>query len=303
MPISSIVTDEPVRGIDDEHSRKELKVNSICRQIFEKYGYKPKRFMNNDTALFPLGSGLHDDTDYGIDDIIYCKDIPKEDTLKLKQRRPLLMNSKYYLRYNIDYKANTFKQGLGSVYVKLMPFRGYTHYEELNRHNGKCNINTKHRLDQKQVKRGTINNKFPNGRIQYYYGNNQLLGGENSTDYFFYTKFQELNDKKERLELTEAYLVPANPLRYQVISILNEILNKGGFKEMPFIKGDFYLNHNIVRALKFCEETRELVKPDILKPPMDLFRPEPKKKEVHLRIPEEYLTSHVKFNAEGDIVN
>jgi hypothetical protein len=303
MPIRSIVTDEQVRGIVDEHSRKELKVNSICRQIFEKYGYQPLRFMNHDTALFPLGSSLHDDTDYGIDDIIYCKDIPKEDTLKLKQRRPLVMNSKYHLRYNIDYKSNTFKSGLGSVYVKLMPFYGYSHYKRNNGHSGKNTINTYHRLDQKGAKRERKLNKSSKGRIEKYYGNNQLLGSKNSTDYFFYQRSDELEDEEETLELIEAYLVPANPLRFQVISILNEILKKGGFKEMPFKKGDFFLNHNIVRALKICEDTPELVKPGILKPPMDLFRPHPRKKEVHLRIPEEYLTPHIKFDAEGEIIN
>lgn len=301
MPIRSIVTDEQVRGIDDEYSRQELKANSIFRQIFEKYGYQPLRSMYNDTTLFPLDSGLNDGTDYGIDDIIYIKDIPDEDRLNLKHRRPLI--NSYFPHYCIDYKSNNFNGGLGSVYVKLMPFHGYTHYKRNNRHSGKNTINTYHRLDQKSAKRERKFNKSSKGRIEKYYGNNQLLGSKNSTDYFFYQRSHELKDEDETLELIEAYLVPANPLRYQVICILNEILKKGGFKEMPFKKGDFFLNHNIVRALKICEETPKLVKPDILKPPMDLFRPNPKKNEVHLRIPEKYLTSHIKFNSEGEIIN
>lgn len=302
MPIRSIDIDEDVRGIDDEYSRKELKVNSISRQIFVKYGYQPFRYLNHDTSLFPLGHPLCNDTDYGMDDIIYSKDIPKEDVLNLKQRRPLVMNS-HYTKYAIDYKSNDFIGGLGSVYIKLMPFYGYTHYKRYHRHTGKDTINEYHKLDQKDLERHRKNYQFPNGRIEKYYGNKQLLGSENSTDYFLYVKSNELNDEKETLELIEAYLVPAQPLRYQIICILNEILKRGGFEEMPFKKGDFYLNHNIVRALNICEETPELVDPDILKPSMDLFRPEPEKKEVHLRIPEEYLTPHIKFNAEGDVVN
>jgi hypothetical protein len=300
MPIRSIVTDENVRGMDDEYSRQELKANSICRQIFEKYGYQPLRCMNNDTTLFPLDSGLNDGTDYGIDDIIYIKDIPDEDRLNLKHRRPLI--NSYFPHYCIDYKSNNFNGGLGSVYVKLMPFHGYSHYETYDRL-GRDTINAKHRMDQKEVQKKRGYTKFPNGRIEYYYGNKQLLGSMNSTDYFFYNRVKKSKDLNEPLELIEAYLVPANPLRYQVICILNEILKIGGFKEMPFKKGDFYLNHSIVRALKICEETPELVKPDILEPPMDLFRPQPRKNEVHLRIPEEYLTSHIKFNSEGEIIN
>ncbi|CEL24433.1 hypothetical protein [Methanobacterium formicicum] len=307
MPIRSKVTDEEVRGIKDKHSKKELRVNNICRQIFQKYNYTPFKYMNFETSLFPKGSSLDDGTDYGIDDIILYKHIPEEDSLKMKQVNPLLDGHPMFnynnIYYCIDYKSNEFNGGLDSVYVKLMPFEGFKHYETFYRNTDEYRVNAYYRLDRKTAERERKYKKSSKSRIEKYYGNNQLLGSNNATDYFFYLKFHELNDDNETLELVKAYLVPANPLRYQVITILNQILKKGGYDELPFQRGDFYLNHNIVRALRICEETPELIKPEILKPPMDLFRPKPYEKEIHLRIPETYLTPHIKFNSEGDIIN
>lgn len=292
----------------DKYRVIEEKSKTLLKQIFWKYGYDPIKFHN------PM-----DGTYYGIDDVILKDDIPDDDPFNLSK----LVKGRFSdLNYAIDYKSNTFDsndnydRGLNSVYIKLMPYRGIKEYLPYSKFNGeRIKTVTKNQLkDDKQRKMEA--KRDPKFRkkvtlMEKYYGNHYLLGDDNKTDYFFYVKDNRITDNINsdmELELVSAYLVPAEQLRNQVINILNAILKKGGYNYPIKLREDgLYLNHKIRNALKICEESSGLIKPEILKPPMDLFirhknRYNPEKDEIILRIHEKYLTPHIKFNSEGDII-
>lgn len=305
--IRSIESNEHIQGIKDKYGKQEHKANTLLKQIFWKYDYNPVKLLNfNDEILGGLFKRYNDGTDYGIDDVIYKHEIPEDDPFNLLQLRKGRSTDMYY---TIDYKSNNFSGGLNSVYIKLMPYNTMKKYlNEYTTPNGKlikpmeyyCR---KDRMQcEKESRMGISSNK--KSKMEKYYGNNQLLGDDNKTDYFFYMKYDKSKDNNSNVvfKLISAYLIPAEQLRNQVIDILNSILKKGDYNHpIKLRENGSYLNHKIMNAFRIREETPELIS-DIIKPPMDLFRPPPFKKEIHLRIPEKYLIPHIKFNSEGDII-
>lgn len=307
-PIRSKNSNEHIQGIKDHFGITEDKANTIAKQVFENYGYNPIKLDNFNNKLFS-GSlePLNDRTDHGIDAKIFKDKIPDDDPFNLSQ---LKKGRSCDMFYTIDYKSNNFKGGSDSIYIKLMPYRGIKNYlPSYTESNGKI-IEPLYRNMKRDYRKCKRESKSKNRRskkksmMEHYYGNNQLLGDNNRTDYFFYMKYNKFmgNNGDEILELVSAYLVPAEQLRYQVIGILNKILKKGYDHPIKLREDGLYLNHKIRHALRICDESPELIKPEVLKPPMDLFKPK-YKEEIHLRIPEKYLTPHIKLDAEGDIIN
>lgn len=305
--IRSITSNEQVYGRKDKYDEKEEKVKSILRQIFLKYEYNPIKFYNR-----------MDRTDYGVDDVILKDEMPDGDLLNLSH----LVNGRCSdLNYAIDYKSNDFDsndydRGLKSVYIKLMSYRSINPYLPYTTFRGeRIKTVTKHQIrdDEQREKEICRDPKFHKKvtLMEKYYGNHFLLGDDNKTDYFFYAKCDDIseNESSDReFELVSAYLVPAEQLRKQVVNILNIILKVGGFNYPIKLREDsLYLNHKIRHALRIYKESNRLVQPSILTPPMDLFRckkgGKPDNDDIILRIPENYLTPHIKFNSKGVIIN
>jgi hypothetical protein len=97
--------------------------------------------------------------------------------------------------------------------------------------------------------------------MEKYYGNKQLLSNNNLTDFFFFVRYTP------DYFLEEAYLVPAEKLRLQVVDILNNILKRGGYVELKEIdqpiklrEDNLFLNHKITKALKIWETTEPKIK-------------------------------------------
>lgn len=274
---------ENVRGINDHWAEQELVANDLCRQIFEKYNYKPFKLNNFETSLFPRGSNLDDGTDYGKDDIIFYNDISEEDLLNLKQITPLVRYNDYYA---IDYKSNNLYDE-NSVYVKLMKYNNSKQYVK-----GVIFENIEKDIKVSKKKRKCV----LRSRTERYYNNNQILGDKNSTDYLFYVKYTNSNNEINPNSLICAYLVPAEPLRHQVINILNEILNLKDSKHLLELRKDgTFLNHKIMNAYQIYLENKDIF------PKLELFvTPH---KDLLLRIPEDILTPHIKFDNTGEIIN
>ncbi len=83
------------------------------------------------------------------------------------------------------------------------------------------------------------NKKVPKSYMEKFYGNNQLLGDNNRTDYFLYLQYDDELESKYILD--KAYLVPAEQLRHQVIGILNEILKKRGIYSSNKLEKRWYI--------------------------------------------------------------
>jgi len=323
-----------LQGIADKYGEKEKKANSIGKQIFNLYDYKPiqianyvdelylkedlddlnKNYTNNELNEFlkekynhnSLYWFLMDDssywyeperTDHGIDHVIYKDEIPQKDPLNLKHIR----NGRFDdTCYTIDYKSNNFSYDVNSVYVKLMPYHGSKSYI-VDERSGKIidPIERHYQQDQKSWKRARKKGKNKiNSLMEKYHDNKQLLGSQNRTDYFLYIKFDKIeNNIEPEYGLIHAYLVPAESLRVQVVNVLNGILEKGGYSNLiKFNDSNKDLNSKMVRAFLMVKD-----KPMPPKSEIELFVPN-YKKDLILRIPEKLLTSHIKFDRSGNII-
>lgn len=295
MSIRSEILDENIKGMSERDGKKGMYAISMGRQIFSNHNYKIHRFSKLNVREFPEN---YKDDNLTFTDIIRYNDIT-EDKFNLKDNKPLIYNGGCFNFNNsfftIEYRSNNFGTE-DSIYVKLMTFRGWRSYEPSQR-TGESARDKHLRLDKKRPLRNPL---FAN-RIEKYFSNKHLLGSSNYSDYFCYLNYSY---DENQAELEKCYLVHGNSLRYQVVTILNQILEKGGVKELiPFDRGYENLNVSITRAFKIYLEIA-----DILKPPMDLFRLKKdrfKKRDngIILRIPVKHLTDYITFNSEGQIIN
>jgi len=150
---------------------------------------------------------------------------------------------------------------------------------------------------KKAIKKGRVNNKTSTSEMLY--SNRFLLDKNNQTDYFMYLKYPEKRSEPV-YNLNQAYLVPAEPLRHRIIDILNIILKKGNSDQQVQIR-EYYLNHRIMEAYS-------IVKDEPMPPitEINLFRARKNKYDtgdIVLRIPEQKLTSYIKFDNEGHIIS
>lgn len=287
---SNIELNEHTQGIQDIHGKKEIEANKLAKRIFWKYGYDPIKIHNYDDHLFENKSSLYEGTDHGIDDVIYIQEIPKHDPLKLKS----LSRGRFdHTCYTIDYKSNNFSGDDNSIYVKLMKYIRPQHYLKEINIKGKT-VNLENHYIKKDRERCKIareeGRKTIRSSIDEYYNNNFLLADNNKTDYFLYLKY----DERDYFYLTQAYLIQANKLRYQIIGLLNDILDIGDSNKRIKLN-DSYLNNRISDALSIADKTNNLSNNNDL----ELFK---SKKDVILRIPEDILTSYIKFDNEGEII-
>lgn len=290
---SDIELNEHTQGIQDTFGKQEIKANVLGKRIFWKYGYNPIKIHNFNDELFSLRDP--EGTDHGIDDVIYKDELPKDDPLNLKQINKSRFDDTCY---TIDYKSNNFTGDLNSVYVKLMPYRGSKSYFSHEKDGKTISPLQKHYdIDQKKWKKARKKGKNSiNSIMERLYNNKQLLGSKNFTDYFLYLKYSgRYNDPL--FYLTQAYLVPGEALRNQVINVLNGILENEGYPNLIQLrKRSLYLNHKILKAYLMVKD-----KPMPPKSEIELFKP-PSKKEIVLRIPEDKLIPHIKFDECGEII-
>lgn len=255
----------------------------ICRQIFEKHGYCIHDF---DPDVFKRSRSFDNGPEYGIDKVILNKEIPVDDTLRIKELETL---NPYHDYYAIDCKCvnNWYRN---SIYVKLMPDQPFRYYTE-----GKV----ENRVDQyrDKVKININKSKKKEVRISLFdlpYGNRQILGYKNSTDIFFFAHFDK--SMQSNHALINSYLVPAEQLRHQVVDILNKILESEGKKLIELKKDVLYLNHGIKEAYSIFKDNCPLPENQI-----ELFKFSGG--DITLRIPEEQIINYTKFNQFGEIIH
>jgi hypothetical protein len=281
--ITSRLFDEKVIGIDDEFSRQERDANDIGRQIFEKYNYKPVKLLNLDNRTFSPSSNFNS-PEYGIDALLYCEDIPDEDLLNLNQVKPLNYDNRFFApHYNVDYKSNNFSGDSNSVYVKLMRYGSTRKYTE-DKISGYLKSDKQAYLNALEK-----NEELPESFMAKFFENRYLLGDNNFTDYLIYMKYT-----KPDYALKKAYLIPAEILRNQVISILNEMLEIEPENSPIILRKDiFNLNLQIRKAYLTYKHNRHLFN--------DIEMFVTRSKSLILRLPEHLLTDYIKFDVFGNI--
>lgn len=277
---------EEIRGIDDVYGKRGLVARDLGRQIFEKYNYYPT-IDDFDFVVFEDGlRSVSEERDDGINDIIFYNDVPTEDILNIKQFNCL----NTYKDYVIDYRSNNNRY-LDSIYVKLMSVKFFETYE-----NDKVFRRIKNVRSYRKKAKEKGQDLFRKNSIEEQYGNKFILGGRNVTDYYFFVQYTERNIMKSTLKT--AHLVPAEPLKHQVVGILNNILkNEGDEYLITPGKDGLFLNHKIVKALQiFQEENGETSDNEI-----ELFKFS--RGEISLRIPDKLLKHYIRFNEFGEIIS
>jgi hypothetical protein len=288
---------EKILGIDDGRSKQGLIASDLCRQIFEKFGYTPVKHLveRKSPGFFDV---FNYGNDYGVNDIISYEDLPEEDTLNLKHVQTGRFNGR---SYTIDYRSNNMHD-INSVYIKLMDYNNPKQYLPSYDYKGRTidpicdNIRKDKDRWEKAKKKGKGSIKSSMG---HYYKNTQLLSVNNKSDFFFFVKYNRPDDVINT-SLKVAYLVPAEDLRMQVARILNDALNECGYNDLITLEKDFYLNHKIMKAFQICQENQKANNTKKILSQMELFKLP--RGDITLRIPENLLIPHIKFNSSGEIV-
>lgn len=173
--------------------RKEESFRRISEAILRNYGYKP-------ISLSPeslVSDNLLKSIEYGVDNIIYTNEIPANDYLNIKQVNPF---NRDYISF--DSRSNNFRNldvvNDNYVFIKLMEFFPNEYYSRdvlLEKLDAKEDIRIK----------GILSDKNP--------------------DYIFLIRntFNKPREDISKNSLINAYLLPVEPLKLQVIEYLNFI--------------------------------------------------------------------------------
>lgn len=188
------------------------------RLIIKGYGYNPE-------PLCPESLNGCEGIEYGIDDILNTKEIPEDDPLNFKQVKPI--NKDYF---SIDYRSNNF--GISNVendsyiFVKLMEFLPEEWYN-------------KEVLLEKQKEGVKIKIKG--------------ILSEKNPDYLFFIRntYDKHRNHIPEYSLVNAYLLPVEPLKLQVINYLNIIRNENDEKPLE-------LENDIIKAILDIYQTWQL---------------------------------------------
>ena len=149
----------------------------------------------------------------GIDDIIFIDEISEKDSLSPKE----LDEGYIDVLYTLD-KSNNFSTDTNSIYIRLMKF-----------------------LNPEYLKEEDIPSETSHSYL------------DNPSPLDLYTYF-EYTPKRcgSTYNLHHAYIVPAEPLRHQIIGILNDILRNGNSNNTVELCGS-NLNNEIIEAYSMVE--------------------------------------------------
>ncbi|WP_424355527.1 hypothetical protein [Methanobacterium sp. MBAC-LM] len=202
-------------------SRKEESFRRISGAILRNYGYKP-------ISLSPeslVSDNLLKSIEYGVDNIIYTNEIPANDYLNIKQVNPF---NRDYISF--DSRSNNFRNldvvNDNYVFIKLMEFFPNEYYSRdvlLEKIDAKEDIRIK----------GILSHQNP--------------------DYLFLIRntFNKSREDISRNSLINAYLLPVEPLKLQVIEYLNFIRDLNDKKPLN-------LGESVVESILDIYQTWEL---------------------------------------------
>lgn len=241
----------------------------IARKILRKYGYKPKPLYSE-----KLISNSYTFHDYGIDDLLFSKEIPRRDSLKFKKLKPFNKDGVYY---SIDYRSNNYnnasKDNDNFIFVKLM--------EVLNKSSRNEASLLKQQENEKLKVKGILS--------------------ESNPDYLFYIK-QTRNQPRGNLPkntLINAYLLPVKPLRKTIINNLNQIREKNDLKSL-------YLNMAAVDCILGTYQTWEIYKNNKKDYDFEFLNMNDAyphlNPDLMMKIRSDYLSNYIKFDSNGEIM-
>ncbi len=246
-------------------SRKDDALLKVGRYLLEKYGYAPIHLCPEDLIDDHIGNSIG----YGVDDILITDDIQEYDFLDFKQVKPA--NKDYF---TIDYRSNNFrsynKENDDYVFVKLMEFLPRKHY------------NRDFLLEQRgkgiEVKiKGILSDKNP--------------------DYLFTIRNTNGNPRGSIPDnsLINAYLLPVEPLKSQVIHYLN-IFRRSKDKD------PLTVNKDIIDLILETYHTWQLYREDRNYPEFELIRAKDSHNDdLFMKLSKHKLLNYIKFNSNGSI--
>lgn len=252
--------------------QKELLNSKLSRQLLKKHNYDPKPLYSENGSLIDI----HDFFDYGIDDILYTKDIPQDDVLNLKRMQPINKDGVYY---SVDYRSNNFgimnRDNDNFIFVKLTQVIRFL-YKPL----------TKEVLLEKQRAGVDI-------RIR------GILSNENP-DYHFYIRHNGnmIREGMSENSLINAYLVPVKSLREHVIYNLNQIRTESNKSVLDF--------KSTINSIVGMDETWNLYKEEDPEDyDFEIIRMKDfsnnGKFDLMMKINPETLKTYIKFDERGNI--
>ena len=253
--------------------QKELLNSNLSRELLKKYNYDPKPLYTENGSLIDI----HDFVDYGIDDILYTKDIPRNDTLNLKRMQPINKDGVYY---SVDYRSNNFgilnRDNDNFIFVKLTQeirvlARPLTKDVLLERQRAGADIRI----------RGILSNENP--------------------DYHFYVRHtgNMVREGVPENSLINAYLIPVKPLREHVTHNLNQILSEN-------IVTSLNVYENTINSILDIHETWNLYKEEDPRDyDFEIIRMKDfsnnGKFDLMMKINPETLKTYIKFDERGNI--
>jgi hypothetical protein len=239
--------------------------SKIGKDILNMYDYNP-------VPLDPsvqINNGLNNGIECGVDDIMLIKEIPTDDSLNLKQVNP---NNKDLI--SVDYRSNNFRtytiENDNYIFVKVMEL-SFKHY-------GKDTLWKEH-------------DKGKDIRIK------GILSHENP-DYLFFIRhtFNEARGNLPNDSLINAYLLPVEPLKEQVIHNLNQINIAHNKQPLDFNKHSVDLISDIYQTWKLYRKDKGNYEFELIRI-RDSNQP-----DLMMKIRKDYLFNYIKFDAKGEIM-
>ena len=233
-----------------------------------------KKYKYNTHTVYPetlIIENVNDAIEIGIDDIILSSEIPCDDPLNYKQVKP--SNNDYF---SIDYRSNNFGnynvENDDYIFVKLMEFlpkKWYNKEALLEKVNKGKDIRIK----------GILSNKNPD----------YLLLIRNTSD--------KPREHIPKYSLINAYLLPVEPLRLQVINYLNVIRECNDEQSLELDKSIIDSVINIYRTWQLYKRN------DKGNYDFELFKArDSRRSDLIMKINTNQLLNYVKFDHNESIV-
>ncbi|MCE7698484.1 MAG: hypothetical protein K8E24_006470 [Methanobacterium paludis] len=261
----------------NELNNTEFEISHLARELLRKHGYVPKQLFFENGNISPN----YNFKDYGIDDIVYVEGLPIEDIFNFKNNKPFNLDGVYY---SIDYRSNNFSNynetNDNFIFVKL---------SEVVR-NKYLNEEYLRRLEKESLR------MEESGKIKI-----KGILSEYNSDYHFYIKYNG-NGYRDNLRngvLINAYFVPVNTLKDQVVTNLNQIREEHGLEPLNF--------NDIVSLILDIHETFGLYKLDLHKLDVNynfellIINDNHGKPDLMMKIRKDYLQNYIKFDLNGEI--
>lgn len=246
----------------------EERICELSRELLRNFGYSPNSINDERGNL----SSYHDFKNYGIDGLIYAKDLVRRDRLRLKKIKP---SNKDGIYYSIDYRSNNFwnhdKANDNFIFAKLTEL----------------------------LPESLLNKKFLSSKKGKGYRKIKAILSKDNPDYNFYIKHNG-NGFRNNLgigALINAYFVPVAMLKDQVITNLNQIREEHELE---------HLNQgNVVDLILETHQTFKLYEANDNNYDFELINKkdiDPKlQPDLMMKIRKDYLPKYIKFDLNGEI--